>query len=112
MWRTGTLERQKLVLIVRDRRRRGAKHPEYRELDVSLLKMSLPHTVVKRGVEFTVQQTNGSNAEAGKSWICPVCVISIEPGLMHTVAWDTHRGVQTRRHFHNHCFKIFDGLLP
>ncbi len=51
-----------------------------------MLKMSLPHTVVKRGVEFTVQQTNGANAEEGKSWLCPVCVIAIEPGLNHTVA--------------------------
>jgi hypothetical protein len=31
--------------------------------------------------------------------------------VVHTVAWDLHRGVQTRRHFHNHCFKIFDGEL-
>lgn len=112
MWCTGSLKRPQLVLNVRGKRRRGAPEPQYRELDFSMLKMSLPHTVVKRGVEFTVQQTSGSNAEEGKSWVCPVCVISIEPGVMHTVAWDTHRGVQTRRHFHNHCFKIFDGLLP
>ncbi|MEY3587107.1 MAG: hypothetical protein RJB32_403, partial [Actinomycetota bacterium] len=62
-------------------------------------------------VEFQVQQTTGANAEEGKSWICPVCSIDIEPGVVHTVAWDLHRGVNTRRHFHNHCFKIFDGEL-
>jgi len=112
MWSASSLKRQKLVLNMRGKRRRGVPEPQYRELDFSMLKRSLPHTVVKRGVEFTVQQTSGSNAEEGKSWLCPVCVISIEPGMMHTVAWDTHRGVQTRRHFHNHCFKIFDGLLP
>jgi len=28
------------------------------------------------------------------------------------VAWDIHRGVQSRRHFHNHCWKLFDGILP
>ncbi len=112
MWSTSSFQRAQLVLNMRARRRRGSKEPQYRELDFSMLKMSLPHTVVKRGVEFTVQQTNGANAEEGKSWLCPVCVIAIEPGLNHTVAWDTHRGVQTRRHFHNHCFKIFDGLLP
>lgn len=93
------------------KRRRRQPQREFRELDFSLLKMSLPHTVVKRGVEFQVQQTTGANAESGKSWICPVCSLSIEQGLVHTVAWDLHRGVETRRHFHNHCFKIFDGKL-
>jgi len=54
----------------------------------------------------------GSNAEEGKTWVCPVCVVVIEPGIVHTVAWDIHRGVQSRRHFHNHCWKLFDGILP
>jgi hypothetical protein len=93
------------------RKRRGKAQREYRELDFTQLKMSLPHTVEKRGIEFQVQQTTGTNAEAGKSWVCPVCSLTIEPGVVHTVAWDLHRGVQTRRHFHNHCFKIFDGEL-
>ena len=48
---------------MRGKRRRGAPEPQYRELDLSMLKMSLPHTVVKRGIEFTVQQTNGKSAE-------------------------------------------------
>lgn len=93
------------------KRRRRQPKQEYRELDFSMLKMSLPHVVTKRGIEFQVQQTTGVNAEEGKSWVCPVCSLSIEPGVSHTVAWDLHRGVQTRRHFHNHCFKIFDGEL-
>lgn len=93
------------------KRRRRQPKQEYRELDFTSLKMSLPHTVTKRGIEFQVQQTTGSNAEEGKTWVCPVCSINIEPGVVHTVAWDLHRGVQTRRHFHNHCFKIFDGEL-
>jgi hypothetical protein len=93
------------------KRRRRQPKQEYRELDFSMLKMSLPHVVTKRGIEFQVQQTTGVNAEEGKSWVCPVCSLSIEPGVVHTVAWDLHRGVQTRRHFHNHCFKIFDGEL-
>jgi hypothetical protein len=94
------------------KKRRSAERQEITELDFSRLKTSLPHTEIKRGNEFQVQSTNGQNAEAGKVWICPVCVINIEPGLQHTVAWDLHRGVQTRRHFHNHCWKLFDGLLP
>ncbi len=93
------------------KKRRGQPQQDITELDLSRLKTSLPHTEVKRGIEFQVQQTSGQNAEAGKVWICPVCVISIEPGVQHTVAWDVHRGVQTRRHFHNHCWKLFDGML-
>jgi hypothetical protein len=93
------------------KKRRGNPKTDITELDLSRLKTSLPHTEVKRGIEFQVQQTTGHNAEAGKVWICPVCVISIEPGVQHTVAWDVHRGVQTRRHFHNQCWKLFDGML-
>lgn len=94
---------------------RGKKRrqPEVRieELDLNRVRLSLPKTELKRGVEYQVQQTNGRGAEEGKVWICPVCVVTIEPGLTHTVAWDLHRGVQTRRHFHNHCWKLFDGML-
>jgi hypothetical protein len=54
----------------------------------------------------------GTNAEEGKTWICPMCVVVIEQGVVHTVAWDVHRGVKSRRHFHNNCWKLFDGLLP
>ena len=93
------------------KKRRGQPQQDITELDLTRLKTSLPHTEVKRGIEFQVQQTNGQNAETGTVWICPVCVISIDPGVQHTVAWDVHRGVQTRRHFHNHCWKLFDGML-
>ena len=97
---------------MKNRRKKSHRDAEYQELDVSRLKMSIPHVEQKRGIEFQVQQTTGSNAEEGKSWVCPVCVVQIDPGTIHTVAWDVHRGVQSRRHFHNHCWKIFDGLLP
>ena len=97
--------------MVAKRSRRNAPKREYRELDLNLVRTSLPKVEFKRGNEFQVQQTSGTNAEAGKSWLCPVCRIEIEPGLTHTVAWDLHRGVETRRHFHNHCWKLFDGML-
>lgn len=94
---------------------RGKKRrqPEARieELDLNRVRLSLPKTEIKRGVEYQVQQSAGRGAEEGKVWTCPVCAITIEPGLTHTVAWDLHRGVQTRRHFHNHCWKLFDGML-
>ncbi len=98
--------------MARGKRRRNAPKREYQELDVTRLRTSIPHIEIKRGIEFEVSQTAGSNAEEGKSWVCPVCVVLITPGVVHTVAWETHRGVQSRRHFHNHCWKIFDGILP
>jgi tyrosine-protein phosphatase YwqE len=98
--------------MARGKRRRGAPKREYEELDVSRLRLSIPHVELKQGIEFQVQQTMGTNAEEGKTWICPMCVVVIEQGVVHTVAWDVHRGVQSRRHFHNKCWKLFDGLLP
>lgn len=97
--------------MVRPRKRRGAPERVYQELDLNRVRMSLPRIEVKRGTEFSVQETNGASSEPGKSWLCPVCSIRLEPGTSHTVAWDLHRGVETRRHFHNHCWKIFDGAL-
>ena len=97
--------------MVGRRPRRNAAKREYRELDFSTIRAALPHSEIKRGVEFQVQQSTGANAEEGKRWKCPVCQIDIEQGLGHTVAWDLHRGVETRRHFHNHCWKLFDGML-
>lgn len=95
------------------RRKNGATNPkkEYRELDLNLVRLSMPRTVVKRGIEFQVQDSTGANAESGKTWTCKVCSLIIEQGTAHTVAWDSHRGVETRRHFHNHCWKLFDGVL-
>ena len=96
--------------MARGKKRRNAK-PEVRELDIASLKLSLPHIEVKRGVEYQVQSTSGSHADAGKSWSCPMCIVEISPGTIHTVAWDVHRGIETRRHFHQHCWRIFDGGL-
>ena len=98
--------------MARGKKRRGAPKREYEELDVTRLRMSIPHIEQKRGVDIQVQQNMATNAEEVKTWICPVCVVLIEPGVVHTVAWDIHRVVQSRRHFHNHCWKLFDGILP
>lgn len=97
--------------MVGRRPRRNEPRREYRELDVNLVRTTMPRTEMKKGNEYQVQQTSGANAESGKTWICPGCRIEIEPGLNHTVAWDLHRGVETRRHFHNNCWKSFDGML-
>jgi hypothetical protein len=94
-----------------NRSRKRSRRSEALDLDLNRVRTSIPKTELKRGIEFSVQQSSGGNAEAGKTWMCPVCSISIEQGLAHTVAWDLHRGVETRRHLHNHCWKLFDGQL-
>jgi hypothetical protein len=51
-------------------------------------------------------------ASATKSYTCPGCRLTIEPGVAHTVAWraDGLMGaaddIAARRHWHHHCWKI------
>jgi hypothetical protein len=61
--------------------------------------------------QYPSQTTSGQNAEEDKSWVCPHCNLAISKGQNHTVAWDSVRGVETRRHFHNSCWKAFQGPL-
>jgi hypothetical protein len=37
--------------------------------------------------------------------------LMITKGTAHTVAWDAHRDIATRRHFHNNCWNSFQGPL-
>lgn len=67
-------------------------------------------TVVKRGIEYTVQSHSGSADDDNKSWACPHCNIRIERGTPHIVAWD-ERGSQVRRHFHTECWKKWQGQV-
>ena len=92
----------------RDRRKRKDEEPE--ELRIDQLR-GFRTTVVKRGVEYTVQSTNGVSEDREKTWVCPHCHITIQQGTPHTVAWDAHRGVDGRRHFHNACWRSFQGPL-
>ena len=83
--------------------------PEELNLDIAL--RGVKRTELKRGVEYTVQHSSGANAEDDKQWICPHCHTNIVKGVAHIVAFDTHRGVSTRRHFHNACWKAWQGRL-
>ena len=97
--------------MARGKRRRSAAKKEYRELDYELLKISAPRREIKRGIEYEVRGTSGQSDDPAKFWICRNCSLEIEPGTNHMVAWDVHRGIETRRHFHNHCWKMFQGSL-
>jgi hypothetical protein len=84
---------------------------EPEELNVSLVRLGARKIELKRGVEYTVQASIGANAEEDKTWVCPNCHLDISKGLSHIVAWDSVRGVETRRHFHNACWKSYQGVL-
>lgn len=96
-----------------NRTARGKKkqaEPAEAELRLDLVRSSLRREVTKRGVDYTVQNVSGQAAD-GKSWMCPHCNIEIKQGTAHVVAWDSVRGVDTRRHFHTACFTSFQGPL-
>jgi len=98
----------------RSNRPRGAKKKsadDEQPLNLDLVRFGARSTEVRRGVEYTVQTTSGANADDTKTWTCPNCHLQISKGIGHTVAWDSVRGVETRRHFHNHCWKTFQGVL-
>lgn len=75
------------------------------------LSRGIRRTEFKRGVEYTVQSTSGKSEDADKVWICPHCNQTIQRGIAHVVAWDAHRGLDTRRHFHSACWKAWQGTL-
>ena len=97
---------------MKSRRNRGSKWgAEFQPLDLVRVRIGVKRTELKRGVEYSVQTTTGAKAEDDKSWVCPNCHLGISKGQSHTVAWDSVRGVDTRRHFHNACWKTFQGPL-
>ncbi|MDI2097731.1 hypothetical protein QF206_01940 [Klugiella sp. YN-L-19] len=64
----------------------------------------------KRDGEWNVQPVGA--ASALKSYTCPGCGGSIDPGVAHLVAWradglmgDAH-DLADRRHWHRHCWSI------
>ena len=96
----------------RHNRPRGSKrNHEPEELNLSAARLGIRRTEVKRGVEYTTQTSVGANADDAKTWVCPHCHLQIAKGVSHIVAWDSVRGVETRRHFHNACWKSFQGPL-
>jgi len=97
----------------RSNRPRGAKKREPEEvLDISLFRAGVARIEEKNGVPCKVQPTNGRPAdEPGKTWACPNCNVPITWGTAHLVAWPADLDAATRRHFHNHCWKMYRGHL-
>ncbi len=108
----GPLQQPGVVLVPRNNRPKKQKKQEPEpELKLDLIRIGSRRTEFKRGVEYTVQPTNGMNAEDGKTWVCPHCSQTIRPGVSHVTAWDAIRGIDTRRHFHTRCWAAFMGAL-
>jgi len=97
----------------RNNRPRGFRQPDDDDepLDLARLRDGIAKTVIKNGIEFTVQTTSGKKAEDGKTWTCPSCHIVFGPGISHVVVWETDLGPQNRRHFHNICWQKYQGRL-
>jgi hypothetical protein len=96
----------------RNNRPKGFKGGDDDEpMDIARLREGIARTEFKNGIEFTVQTTAGKNADADKKWICPGCNLTFGPGISHVVVWETDLGAGNRRHFHNVCWKKFQGRL-
>lgn len=96
----------------RNNRPKNSKRSEDDEaMDLERVRSGIARTEIKNGIEFTVQTTAGRNAEETKRWICPFCNVSFGPGVSHVVAWESATGTHQRRHFHNECWKKFQGRL-
>lgn len=66
---------------------------------------------MRRGSEWTVQPVSG--ARSVKSYTCPGCAGTIDPGTAHVVVWRADgilgdaADLAARRHWHSHCWKVF-----
>lgn len=67
-------------------------------------------TEFRRGVEWSVQPV--AAARATKSYTCPGCPRTIEPGVAHLVVWRADgvlgdaADLSARRHWHTACWRI------
>lgn len=93
------------------RRHRRDPREEPEELDPERLRTGFRRYETKRGTRFVVQPISAKNAL--KDYSCPGCHHVIQPGIAHIVAWEDQalmgasRGVEDRRHWHSHCWRIF-----
>ncbi|MET0297740.1 MAG: hypothetical protein ABW024_10080 [Microbacterium sp.] len=67
-------------------------------------------TEVRRGKEWTVQPV--SAVQSLKTYTCPGCGRTIDPGVAHLVAWRADgvlgdgADLAARRHWHESCWRI------
>ncbi|MEN9715593.1 MAG: hypothetical protein RJA35_1060 [Actinomycetota bacterium] len=97
----------------RNNRPKGYRKPDEAELELNLdlIRNGVKRTEVKNGVPCYVQPTNGRSEDREKAWVCPNCTVPISWGTSHLVAWPVDLNVETRRHFHNRCWQMYNGFL-
>jgi hypothetical protein len=67
-------------------------------------------TEVRRGVEWTVQPVSATKAQ--KTYTCPGCGRTVDPGVAHLVVWRADdilgdaAALADRRHWHSGCWRI------
>ncbi|MCR2811655.1 hypothetical protein NQ166_08710 [Microbacterium sp. zg.Y1090] len=89
-------------------RRRRPERPRDDSLD--RLIAGWKRTEVRRGAEWTVQPVAASQAQ--KTYICPGCGRTVDPGVAHVVVWRADgilgeaAALADRRHWHNACWRI------
>lgn len=92
------------------RKRSSKRDQPYVPLDVERLTFGQRTTESRRDGVWTVQPISESNAI--KSYTCPGCQGTIEPGTAHIAAWrqdgilGDQADIEARRHWHTHCWKI------
>ncbi len=94
-----------------NRPRRSAKREEPEEFTSRKVLFGARQTVIKRGVEYTVQTHSGASEDPAKTWVCPGCPVIIRIGTSHVVVWNEVIGADNRRHFHTVCWQKFQGTL-
>lgn len=67
-------------------------------------------TETRRGVQWSVQPVSASRAQ--KTYVCPGCGRSVDPGVAHVVVWRADgvlgdaADLAARRHWHTPCWRI------
>lgn len=90
---------------------RREKDEDLEPLDLIRVRKGVLKTEIKNGVEFSVQANTGTNLDGEKQWTCPFCNLMFGVGVSHVVVWEAATGPEKRRHFHNVCWKKFQGRL-
>ncbi|AJM77574.1 hypothetical protein [Rathayibacter toxicus] len=94
----------------RSNRPRGSRREEGEPRDLSQLLAGWRRTETHAGREWNVQPV--SAARAVKGYLCPGCGSHISLGQEHVVVWRADGALgdaadlASRRHWHNHCWRI------
>lgn len=105
----GALRAHRLVLIGMPRQHRR-RVESAGDASLDRLLAGWKRTEHRRGAEWTVQPV--SAAQATKTYTCPGCGRTVDPGVAHVVVWRADgvlgdaADLAGRRHWHTGCWRI------